>query len=225
MCGRYTLRAQLNQLLQIYSATSEIEISPRYNIAPSQSVPVLKLGGDNASREIVSMRWGLVPSWAKDEKIGYKMINARSETIEEKPSFRTAFKRRRCLVLADGFFEWQKRGSKKQPYLFQKKNAAPYAYAGLWETWNHGNQPVVSCTIITTTANELVADVHDRMPVILQDRHLENWLNPEFDHVDRLKSMLEPYPADEMERYPVDPMVGSPQNDKPQCVEPITLAE
>ncbi|PQO28431.1 SOS response-associated peptidase [Bremerella cremea] len=223
MCGRYTLRARLNQLLQMYSAQSEIEISPRYNIAPSQKVPVLRLGEDSGMREIVLMRWGLIPSWAKDEKIGYKMINARSETIQEKPSYRSAFKRRRCLVLADGFFEWQRQGSKKQPYLFQKKDGAPYGYAGLWETWTKGHQPMQSCTIITTTANELVEDVHDRMPVILQERHLENWLNPEFDHVDRLKAMLAPYPSDEMQRYPVDPMVGSPKNDKPECVEPIEL--
>ncbi|MEW4564488.1 SOS response-associated peptidase [Bremerella sp. JC770] len=221
MCGRYTLRARLNQLLQIYGAQSSIEYSERFNVAPSQMVPVLKLDDDSGAREIVLMKWGLVPSWAKDEAIGNKMINARCETVDEKPAYRAAFKRRRCLVLADGFYEWQKQGSKKQPYLFQKKDSSPYGYAGLWETWKKGDQPLQSCTIITTTPNALVEDVHDRMPVILPERHIENWLNHEYDHVERLKSMLKPYPASEMKRYPVDPMVGSPKNDKPECVEPI----
>lgn len=225
MCGRYTLRARLNQLLQIFAAESTIEITPRYNVAPTQTVPVLRLDQQSNTREIVLMKWGLIPSWAKDAAIGHKMINARSETVDEKPAYRAAFKRRRCLVLADGFFEWQKQGSKKQPYLFQKKGGTPYGYAGLWETWKHGDQPIESCTIITTQANELVEDVHDRMPVILQDRHHENWLNHEYDHIERLKAMLEPYPANKMERYPVSSMVGSPQNDKPECVEPIKIQD
>lgn len=205
----------------MYGAESQVEISPRYNIAPTQTVPVLRLHGESNTREIVLMRWGLVPSWAKDEAIGSRMINARANTVDEKPAYRSAFKKRRCLVLADGFFEWQKRGSKKQPFLFQKKDGTPYGYAGLWETWKKGDQPVVSCTIITTTPNKLVEDIHDRMPVILQNRYIENWLNPEYDHVDRLKAMLEPYPADAMVRYPVSSIVGSPTNDTPKCVVPL----
>ncbi|MHC2066235.1 SOS response-associated peptidase [Bremerella sp. T1] len=221
MCGRYTLRTRLNQLLQMYSAESTIEITPRYNIAPTQIVPVLRFDQESGVREIVTMKWGLIPSWAKDESIGNKMINARSETVDEKPAYRSAFKRRRCLVLADGFYEWQKKGSKKQPYLFQKNEAVPCGFAGLWETWKKDNQTIESCTIITTTANELVQDVHDRMPVILQDQYLENWLNNEYDHADRLKTMLAPYPEREMMRDPVSSMVSSPKNDQIECTKPV----
>src|SRR5262249_8129107 len=155
------------------------ELRPRYNVAPSQLVPVVRLGADGG-RQLELLRWGLVPSWAKDEKIGYSLINARSETVAEKPSFRSAFKQRRCLVLESGFYGWAPRDGKKQPWLFGLQGAEPFAFAGLWERWEKGEgDPLETCTIITTEANDTVRPVHNRMPVILPHDSLAAWLDPE----------------------------------------------
>lgn len=166
------------------------------------------------------MKWGLVPSWAKDEKIGYKMINARSEGIETKPSFRAAFKRHRCLVPTTGFYEWKKVDAKmKQPYFIRLKSGEPFAFAGLWEVWGPDN--LETFTIITTENNELIEPIHTRMPVILHEKDEAVWLDPELHDADKLKELLKPYPSEEMEMYEVSTFVNSPKNESPDCIKPI----
>lgn len=221
MCGRYTLRARLNQLLQIYGAQSEVELTPRYNIAPTQDVAAVRSTADANARELVLLHWGLIPSWAKDPKIGNRMINARGETVAEKPSFRTAFKRRRCLVLADGFYEWRKEGKAKQPYYIRMKDEMPIAFAGLWEHWKGNGLTIESCTIITTSANQLMSELHDRMPVILSGQDIDTWLDQTIDDPEILQPMLDPYPDDEMEAYPVSTLVNSPKHETSECIEPV----
>jgi putative SOS response-associated peptidase YedK len=219
MCGRFSLAEDILQLQQYFEFELTEEISPRFNIAPSQQI--LSVISDGQKRRAGTLKWGLVPSWAKDEKIGYKMINARSEGIDEKPSFKHAFKRRRCLILADGFYEWKKNEGSKQPYRFIMKSKEPFAFAGLWETWKKGNQPLHSCTIITTTPNGVTKDVHDRMPVILPRDTYDLWLNPKYDETEHLKSLLVPYPAEEMEKYPVSTLVNSPKNEMEELLSPL----
>lgn len=219
MCGRYTLRLTPSELAEFFDLFRQPEFGPRYNIAPTQQVAVIRQSDGN--RELSEMRWGLIPSWAKDEKIGSRMINARSETAAEKPSFRAAFRRRRCLIPADGFFEWQKVEGGKQPYLIGLLNDRPFAFAGLWERWEHPQGDAIeSCTILTTTPNELLADIHDRMPVILSDDAYDPWLDPTCDP-DALQELLTPYPPDELQMTPVSTVVNNPRNDVPECVEPV----
>ena len=169
------------------------------------------------------MRWGLVPFWAKEASIGYKMINAKSETLAEKPSFRKPFKEKRCLVLADGFYEWEKTDKKnKVPYRFVLKNRQPFAFAGLWDVWKTPEgDTLLSFTIITTRANELMERIHDRMPVILNEKDEAKWLDPEFKDTDKLSSLLQPYPSEQMVAYKVSTIVNSPKNDTPSCIEPV----
>ena len=169
------------------------------------------------------MRWGLVPFWAKEPSIGYKMINAKSETLTEKPSFRKPFKEKRCLVLADGFYEWEKTDKKnKVPYRFVLKNRQPFAFAGLWDVWKTPEgDTLLSFTIITTRANELMERIHDRMPVILNEKDEAKWLDPEFKDTDKLSSLLQPYPSEQMVAYKVSTIVNSPKNDTPSCIEPV----
>lgn len=223
MCGRYNIRSLPNRFAEVFDAQAMFEFAVRYNVAPTQSVPVIRIRPHEATREIVPMRWGLIPSWAKDEKIGNRMINARCETVSEKPAFRAAFKRRRCLVLADGFYEWKKTGKAKQPYHFYLRDDQPFAFAGLWERWTAGPDPIESCTIITTTANELVSDVHDRMPVILSREAANRWLDPDSDEAPPLENLLAPYPAPQMDADPVSTLVNSPKNDSVECLEPVDL--
>lgn len=169
------------------------------------------------------MRWGLVPFWAKEASIGYKMINAKSETLTEKPSFRKPFKEKRCLVLADGFYEWGKTDKKnKVPYRLVLKNRQPFAFAGLWDIWKtpEGDK-LLSFTIITTSANELMESIHDRMPVILHEKDEAKWLDPEFKDTEKLSSLLQPYPSELMEAYKVSTIVNSPKNDTLACIEPV----
>jgi putative SOS response-associated peptidase YedK len=175
------------------------------------------------NRELKMMRWGLVPFWAKEISIGYKMINAKAETVHEKPSYRKPFKERRCLVLADGFYEWKRPDKKtKIPFLFVLKTRGPFAFAGLWDLWKNPNgEELLTFTIITTSANELMAPIHDRMPVILPQKVESRWLDPEFKDTDKLKTLLQPYPSDKMEAYEVSSIVNSPKNDTPSCIEPI----
>src|SRR3990172_2064564 len=167
--------------------------------------------------------WGLVPFWAKEPSIGYKMINAKSETLSEKPSFRKPFKEKRCLVLADGFYEWEKTDKKnKVPYRFVLKNRQPFAFAGLWDVWKTPEgDTLLSFTIITTRANELMERIHDRMPVILNEKDEAKWLDPEFKDTDKLSSLLQPYPSEQMVAYKVSTIVNSPKNDTPSCIEPV----
>lgn len=221
MCGRFTLRLSPTELAEIFRLLDEPEFSPRYNIAPTQTVPIVRKG--ETAFEAVPMRWGLVPSWAKEAKIGNRLINARGETVAEKPSFRAAFKRRRCLVPADGFYEWKKLDARtKQPYMIGLKNADAFAFAGLWETWKSPEEErIESFTIITTTANEFLSDLHNRMPVILHEEDYDRWLDERNDDYESLQELLTSYPGDDMRTYPVSTVVNSPKNDRPECAEEL----
>ena len=193
-------------------------MSPRYNIAPSQQVAVIIHNKDFPERKLVMMRWGLIPSWAKDHKIGYKMINARAETVAEKPAFRSAFKQRRCLIPTDGFYEWWHNGKSKQPYFVTMKGKGLFAFAGIWERWKSPSGDVVeSCSIITTDANSLISKIHDRMPVIIQPESYGIWLDP-VHSTQGLKHFMRPFSPYKMTTYPVSNMVNSPQNDSPACI-------
>lgn len=219
MCGRFTLHARLNLLLQQFALEAGPEIAPRYNISPTQLVPVVRCRKDG-QREMIMMKWGLVPSWAKDPSIGNRMINARSETVASKPSFRTAFKRRRCLIPADGYYEWKRVGGAKQPYYIRLQDDRPFAMAGLWESWrDEEDQRLRTFTIITTNANETTCEVHDRMPVILSPLDYELWLNPEFEEQEPLQSLLQPYDPNDVVLDPVSTHVNNSRHDDPECIE------
>ena len=223
MCGRYSLIADMGELQERFDfAGSELTHAPRYNVAPTQ----MALTVTNGNRRWGSyMRWGLIPSWAKSASVGNRMINARAETVAERPSFRTAFQRRRCLVLADGFYEWQGKGSSRRPMRIVMASGEPFAFAGLWDAWRNPNGEVVrSCTIITTGANELLSPIHDRMPVILP-RELESlWLDHDIQDYAALAGILTPYSTDEMAAYEVSSLVNSPANDGPEVVVPVGQA-
>ena len=197
------------------------ELKPRYNIAPTQQIAAIKLDPESGTRKLSLLRWGLIPSWADDPSIGNRMINARAETLAVKPAFRSAFKKGRCLIVADGFYEWKKTGSTKQPYFIRFKDDEPFAFAGLSEHWHRGDQIIDSATIITTDANELMNGIHDRMPVILSPEDYDLWLEPEFHGQGKLLEMLKPYPAEEMTAYPVSTVVNNPRNEVKECVEAV----
>ncbi len=220
MCGRFTLRTPANQVAEAFGMLPFADLRPRYNIAPSQPVAVIRLTQADG-RELAFLKWGLVPSWADDPAIGYKMINARGDTVATKPSFRKAFKVRRCLVVADGFYEWRKSDGKKQPHYIRLKDDRPFAFAGLWEHWGRDGQEVDSCTIITTDANELMAPIHNRMPVIVAPTDYDVWLDPAIQEVERLQPLMRPFPAGEMTAYPVSTVVNNPRNELAQCVERV----
>ena len=217
MCGRYTLIADLGDLAQRFEFDgSDFSYDPGYNIAPTESVlTVRNLDG----REGAFMRWGLVPFWAKDPKLGARMINARAETVAEKPAFRSALKRRRCLVLADGYYEWQKTPVGKRPFRIVMRSGEPFAFAGLWETWKDPEGNVIpSCTIITTAANDFLAPIHNRMPIILPREKEELWLDTGFDDQATLTSVLIPHPGEDMDAYEVSTMVNYARNDGPEVI-------
>jgi putative SOS response-associated peptidase YedK len=220
MCGRFTLKTPAKDIAAAFVLAGELPLlKPRYNIAPTQTILTISL--QDGYRTPVLRRWGLIPSWAKDTKIGNSLINARADGVADKPSFRSAFKRSRCLVVADGFYEWKATGKAKQPYLFQMADGRPFAFAGLAEHWSKGEKPIDSATIITGEPNVLTGDVHDRMPVILAPSDYDVWLDPEFQDKDKLLALLRPYPAEEMKAFPVSTTVNSPRNDTPECVEPF----
>ncbi|MGQ0793037.1 MAG: SOS response-associated peptidase [Deltaproteobacteria bacterium] len=224
MCGRYTLTSDADTLERRFGFAAEqsaAPITPRFNICPGQLAPVIAL--DGASRGLRLMRWGLVPHWAGDEGIGYKMINARAETITEKPSFRKPFREKRCLVLADGFYEWGQSEKKiKTPLRFTLKTKEPFALAGLWDLWHKPDgAALLTFTIITTEANALMRPIHDRMPVILAKEDESFWLGGSPRDTERLREMLAPYPSELMHRCEVSSLVNSPKNDSPLCIEPI----
>ncbi len=222
MCGRYTLATAATVLAEHFQLSEVPDLKPRYNISPTQDVPAIRIIIQDKERKLHLFRWGLIPFWAKDLSIGQRMINARSETVEEKPAFRRAFKNKRCLVLADGFYEWQKRGKHKQPYLFRLKHHHPFAIAGLWERWETPEGEIVeSCTLLTTEANECVAEIHNRMPVIIHPKDYDLWLNPQESDTQKLRRLLRPFPAAEMIAYPVSAQVNSPNIDSPHLIEPL----
>ena len=220
MCGRYTLSTPVEMLAEEFGVAGPLpDLQSNYNVAPTQEVPAVVAG--DGGRRLETLRWGLIPSWADDPGIGARMINARSETVAEKPSFRRAFKERRCLIPADGFYEWQKTNGAKQPYYIRMRSGHPFAFAGLWETWNGDESEIRSCTILTTNPNELVGEIHNRMPVILPPEVYELWLDPDVRETDHLLPLLAPYPAGEMQAYPVSRRVNSPSNNEPGCIESV----
>lgn len=220
MCGRFTRLMSYRQLVEIYRITEpeigpEPELRPQYNLAPSQSAAVVRLD-TQGRRELAMLRWGLIPSWAKDPKIAYSTINARAETVHEKPAFRTAFRKRRCLIPADGFYEWQETGAAKQPWRITMKDGAPFAMAGLWERWDKGEAPIESFTIIVTSGNAVTKPIHDRMPAILHPDTWEAWLSSTDTTIPM--ALLQPYPAGEMTAYRVSRKVNSPKNDTAEVI-------
>jgi len=220
MCGRFTLRTSPRSVADAFGLNDVPLFEPRYNIAPTQPVAAIQL--QDGHRQLSFLRWGLIPSWADDPSIGNRMINARAEGVADKPSFRSAFKKSRCLIVADGFYEWKKLDKSKQPYYIKLQDECPFAFAGLAEHWHRGDQTIDSCTIITTDPNELMVGIHDRMPVILPPDAYDLWLDPEFQDKEKLLSMLRPYPAEGMVAYPVSTIVNSPRNENPACVEPTS---
>ncbi len=224
MCGRFTLAsdpAALQEAFPGFALPPTDELRPRYNIAPSQDIAAI---ANDAENQVRFFRWGLIPFWAKDEKIGYRMINARAETLAEKPSFRTAYRKQRCLILADGFYEWRSNGCTKTPVYIQMESQEPFAFAGLWEVWSPPDkEPVYSCTIITTAPNVLLEPIHNRMPVILSPEAYDLWLDPTEQTPDRLSALLAPYPPEEMIAYPVSTLVNNPRNNSPDCIAPISM--
>ena len=224
MCGRFTLRAPASVVAAQFGLFEMPPFTPRFNVAPTQPVAVVRRSPGEAEpeRELVWLRWGLIPSWAKDPAIGNRMINARAETVAEKPAYRAAFRRRRCLVVADGFYEWARAGRPRQPYFIRMRDDRPFAFAGLWESWQGPDEgPVESCTLLTTEPNELVEPIHNRMPVILAEGDYPQWLDPAVQRPDELAPLLRPFPSDQMTAEKVSTYVNSPAHDDPRCIERV----
>ena len=218
MCGRFAQRSPAKKVAKQFKVEEVPPLVERFNVVPTQAV--LAVREASGEREATFLKWGLVPRWARDPAIGNKLINARAETVAEKPSFREAFARRRCLVPLDGFYEWSRRGDRKRPFFFHMRDGEPFAVAGLWERWEGDGDPLETCTLLTTEANELLAGYHDRMPVILRPEDYDLWLDAGVRSAERLLPLLRPYPREEMITYAVSLMVNSPSNDSPRCVEP-----
>jgi len=219
VCGRFVMITDLSTIIDVFGIEHVSgDVRPSYNIAPGSTVAAVI--NDGATR-LVNFRWGLVPSWSRDPAIGARLINARGETVAEKPSFRAAFKQRRCLIIANGFYEWQRRTTGKTPMYISLKGEIPFGFAGLFETWRSPEgEKLRTCTIITTDANELIRPIHDRMPVIIPAGQVPRWLDPSMADTTRLVSLLVPYPECEMTAYAVSPLVNSPRHDSPECTTP-----
>lgn len=243
MCGRYTLTQSGEAIAQAFGLAEIPDLAPRHNIAPSQNVAVVGRANAQCPRQLKLFRWGLIPHWAKDQTIGSRLINARAETVADKPAFREAVRHRRCLVVADGFYEWQSphrseanasqshasttanacKLPAKQPYYFRHITGQPMGFAGLWESWiSPQGEKIRSCTILTTTANEVLQPIHQRMPVILQPKDYDRWLEPGSVFIQDLRSLLMPSDPKRMERYPVSPRVNRPSYDQQDCIRPMT---
>lgn len=222
MCGRFALATEKNILDMLYDLEirTNFNLKPRYNIAPSQQVPVLRLSPNDGKRELIELKWGLVPFWADDPSIGSKMINARAETLAEKPSFRDAFRKRRLLVPVSGFYEWKKKEGAKQPYYITRKDNRLFSLAGLWELWDKGDTPLESFTILTTEPNSLISKLHNRMPVIIPKEAYQDWLNPASE-AELLQKLLVPYPPEDLTFHPVSRLVNSPASDNPELIKPV----
>jgi putative SOS response-associated peptidase YedK len=225
MCGRFTLFEADKVLSREFGVSSTPPLSPRYNIAPSQPVAAVRAASAGTGRELALLRWGLIPSWSKDPAISNRLINARAETAREKPSFRNAYRRHRCLIPANGFYEWQRQERGKQPYFVRMRNGRLFAFAGLWDRWGGPDKDVIeTCTILTTTANALLAPIHDRMPVIVPPGEYDRWLDPELKDLDSLSCLLVPFPPEEMHAFPVSPRVNNPSNNDEGCIAPLPFA-
>jgi putative SOS response-associated peptidase YedK len=222
MCGRFTLIAPGEAIAELFQLTDVPALAPRYNIAPTQPIAAVRLSSSAGTRELSYFHWGLIPRWAKDIKIGSRMINARSETAAEKPSFRAAFKYRRCLVPADGFYEWQKVNGGKQPVRIQMKNGQPFAIAGLWEHWSSSDgSEIESCTLLTTEPNDLLGPLHNRMPVLVDPANFDMWLDAKSYQGADVQQLLRPFSDEEMTFYPVSTHVNNPRNEDPSCIVPL----
>jgi putative SOS response-associated peptidase YedK len=223
MCGRYTIVITMDELMRYYmmEIPTNRYHTPRYNVAPGQLV--MAVISDGEKNRLGELKWGLIPSWAPDAKMSYKLINARADTVAEKPAFRTSFQRKRCLIPADSFYEWKKMGADKQPMRIMFKDEGIFSMAGLYDTWTAPDgQKVSTCTIITTTPNELMSGIHDRMPVILRREDEKLWLDKEQKAGD-LQALLRPFTAEEMIAYPVSRIVGNVKNDRIECIEALTI--
>ena len=224
MCGRFTLFEADKILSKEFGVSGFSPLAPRYNIAPSQPVAAVRATPAGSSREIALLRWGLIPSWSKDPAIGNRLINARAETAREKPSFRNAFRRHRCLIPTNGFFEWQRQERGKQPYFVRMRNGRLFAFAGLWDRWESPDKGVIeTCTILTTAANGVLAPIHDRMPVILPPTEYAIWLDPALLDTDSLAPLLVPFPPEDMVALPVSHRVNAPTVDDEKCIAPLPM--
>jgi putative SOS response-associated peptidase YedK len=222
MCGRFTQRADSKKLAKAFEVAEVPKAEARYNIAPTQDILGVYELAD--AREMAFYKWGLIPSWAKDRSMGTRLINARSETVAEKPAFREAFKKRRCIIPSDGFYEWQRTGGRKQPFFFRMRDESPFGFAGLWERWQGEDGEVInSCAILTTEANEVLRPVHNRMPVILHPEEYSLWLGGDARERQLLQEMLRPFPAEEMVGHPVGSSVNSPRNQGAELVEELVV--
>lgn len=224
MCGRFTLTRATDEVAQRFGADAgQFRLPLQYNIAPTQIVAAVR---QNGARTLEAFQWGLIPFWARDPQIGSRLINARAETLAEKPAFKHALTRRRCLIPSDGFYEWKKEGRSRQPVYIRRRDGALFAFAGLWETWESPEGEVRrTCVIITVEPNALLAGIHNRMPAILTPENESVWLDPDEKSPARLLSCLTPYSAEEMEYYPVSRLVNSPANDSPECLRPLDADE
>lgn len=219
MCGRYTLKSRADVVAKAFGVSVPDPLPARYNIAPSQQVLAIR---NQPQRALVGLRWGLVPSWADDPRIGSRLTNARSETAATKPAFSTSFQSRRCLILADGFYEWRAVDGRKQPFLIRLASAAPFGIAGLWDRWEKGDAPLESCAILTCDANAAMRAIHDRMPVIIPQASFDRWLDAGSHDV---RPLLRPFVDDEMTVYPVSHLVNDVRNESEKCVEPFLAVE
>jgi putative SOS response-associated peptidase YedK len=220
-CGRFTLRASSRDLAQVFLVPDLPLFPPRYNIAPGQPIAAVRLKPGGGGRELVALRWGLVPRWASDPDVGYQMMNARAETAAAKPSLRAAFEARRCLLPADGFYQWRQAGGRKQPYFISPRDGLPFGFAGLWERWEGDGEVIESAAILTAAANELMRPLHDRMPVILDPQDHARWLDPDDHGSEAVQALLVPYWGDGLTAVEVSTLVNNPQSDNPRCVQPL----
>ena len=221
MCGRFTLRTSPREVAELFDVAELPLFEPRYNIAPTQPVLVARERRGQEDRELVQLPWGFVPSWSKDPASGQRPINVRSEMVNERPMFRSAFRQRRCLIAADGFYEWKAQGRAKQPFYFQLAEGGPFGFAGIWEAWRRDDKSLETCALFTTSPNDIVAPVHDRMPVILEPGDFAQWLDPSNDDTAALSALLRPLPAEQMTTKPVSTRVNSPRNDDSECIVSI----
>jgi putative SOS response-associated peptidase YedK len=223
MCGRYTLSSTDDEIALLFDLPELPPVPPRYNIAPTQETAVVRVIHPGDLRRLDLLRWGLIPYWAKEAAIGNRMINARAESVAEKPSYRRSFKKKRCLVAADGFYEWKKDGKLKQPFFIRRRDRKPFAFAGLWDSWRDPEraEPVETFTILTTDANDLLRPLHNRMPVIIDAESFELWLDPQEEDAAKLQPLLVPHAVEGFEAYPVSRAVNSPAHDAPDCIAPL----
>jgi putative SOS response-associated peptidase YedK len=222
MCGRFTQTSSSSEIESAFDLDRVPSLEPKYNIAPTQQIATILRSNSDSDRTFQMLRWGLIPSWAKDSKIGAKLINARAETVAEKPSFRSAFRHSRCLIITSGFYEWQRIENGKQPFYIQQIDNLPFAFAGLWTTWQpQDGETISTCTIITTEANEIMQPIHDRMPVILESANYDLWLDPTVQKSEFLQPLLQPYNSDKLKTHPVSTLVNNPRHDSSECLELI----